>query len=258
MRLLVPGKSDVAITQWAARAAYGSLRAAGVRIWQYQPRVLHAKTVLVDDDWATVGTANFDYRSFFVNDELNLFEHGTSADTACRPVSTGPGRRCRSHRRLVAAQAMTLAAYPTDRLVGTPLALTTPGVGAPSPQGRTWPGRRPVESVVSRLPVVQVSSRNWPAGIASSSLTLPEARERLTHVQASIARPQRADDHAAGVRWCRVSGQAKVNAPSELSGGSGPGRPVRLANISPDLDSRMVGLEGSSIAKPLCARIGRA
>jgi len=92
---------------------------------------------------------------------------------------------------------MALAAYPTDRLVGTPLALTTPGVGAPSPQGRTWPGRRPVESVVSRLPVVQVSSRNWPAGIASSSLTLPEARERLTHVQASIARPQRADDQCS-------------------------------------------------------------
>ncbi len=76
VRLLVPGKSDVPITQWAARAAYGSLRAAGVRIWEYQSRVLHAKTVLVDDDWATVGTANFDYRSFFVNDELNLFEHG--------------------------------------------------------------------------------------------------------------------------------------------------------------------------------------
>jgi len=50
---------------------------------------------------------------------------------------------------------------------------------------------------VSRLPVVQVSSRNWPAGIASSSLTLPEARERLTHVQASIARPQRADDQCS-------------------------------------------------------------
>ena len=49
-------------------------RAAGVRIWEYQPRVLRSNTVLVDDDWATVGTANFDYRSFFVNDELNPFE----------------------------------------------------------------------------------------------------------------------------------------------------------------------------------------
>ena len=57
--------------------------------------------------------------------------------------------------------------------------------------------------------------------------------------------------NAAGLRWCRVTGQAKVDAPGELSGGSGPGRPVKLANISPDLDSRTRGLEGLSIAEPL-------
>jgi len=37
VRPLVPGKGDVAITQWVARAASGTLRAAGVRIWEYQP-----------------------------------------------------------------------------------------------------------------------------------------------------------------------------------------------------------------------------
>lgn len=72
VRLLVPGKSDVRITQWAARAAYANLLAAGVRIYEYQPRVLHAKTVAVDGEWAMLGTANLDYRSLFVNYELNL------------------------------------------------------------------------------------------------------------------------------------------------------------------------------------------
>lgn len=72
VRVLVPGKSDVPLAQWAARAAYAHMLDAGVRIWEYQPRVLHAKTALVDRDWATVGTANFDYRSFFLNDEINL------------------------------------------------------------------------------------------------------------------------------------------------------------------------------------------
>ena len=43
-----------------------------MRIFEYGGRVLHAKTALADDRWATVGTANFDYRSFFVNDEINL------------------------------------------------------------------------------------------------------------------------------------------------------------------------------------------
>lgn len=72
VRLLVPGKSDVRLTQWAARAAYADLLDAGVRIYEYQPRMLHAKTVVVDGNWAMLGTANLDYRSLFVNYELNL------------------------------------------------------------------------------------------------------------------------------------------------------------------------------------------
>lgn len=73
VRLLVPYRSDVRIAQWAARAAYGALLASGVRIYEYQPRLLHAKTIVVDGSHATVGTANIDYRSFLLNYELNLF-----------------------------------------------------------------------------------------------------------------------------------------------------------------------------------------
>ena len=43
-----------------------------MRIYEYLPRMLHAKTVVVDSSWAMVGTANLDYRSLFVNYELNL------------------------------------------------------------------------------------------------------------------------------------------------------------------------------------------
>jgi cardiolipin synthase len=73
VRLLLPGKSDVRIARWAARAAYAKLLLAGVRIFEYQPRVLHAKTAVVDGVLSTMGTANLDYRSLFVNYELNLF-----------------------------------------------------------------------------------------------------------------------------------------------------------------------------------------
>lgn len=72
VRLLVPRKDNVALTRWAARYAYANLLGAGVRIYEYLPRVLHAKTALVDRDWAMVGTANLDYRSLFLNYELNL------------------------------------------------------------------------------------------------------------------------------------------------------------------------------------------
>lgn len=73
VRLLLPGKSDVPVARWAARAAYRKLLSSGIRIFEYQPRVLHAKTAVVDGAVATVGTANLDYRSLFVNYELNLF-----------------------------------------------------------------------------------------------------------------------------------------------------------------------------------------
>lgn len=75
VRLLLPHKSDVLLTQWAARAAYASLLNAGVRIYEYLPRVLHAKTAVIDGNWGTVGTANLDYRSLYLNYELNFVTH---------------------------------------------------------------------------------------------------------------------------------------------------------------------------------------
>ncbi len=72
VRLLLPGKNDVWLVQWASQAAYAELLFAGVRIYEYLPRVLHAKTAVVDGAWATLGTANLDYRSLFINYEVNL------------------------------------------------------------------------------------------------------------------------------------------------------------------------------------------
>lgn len=72
VRLLVPWKSDIAPIDLIARRIYGRLQCRGVRVFGYRTRLLHAKTVSVDDDWVSVGTANFDYRSLFLNHELNL------------------------------------------------------------------------------------------------------------------------------------------------------------------------------------------
>jgi cardiolipin synthase len=69
--VMLPARSDVPIAAWAARAVYASLLRAGIEILEYQPRMLHAKTIVIDTDWATLGTANLDHRSFFINDELN-------------------------------------------------------------------------------------------------------------------------------------------------------------------------------------------
>ncbi len=82
VRVLVPRRSDVIMAQWASRAAYARLLAGGVRIYEYLPRMLHAKTAVIDTHWSLVGTANLDYRSLFINDELVLLSDGPALN-AC-------------------------------------------------------------------------------------------------------------------------------------------------------------------------------
>lgn len=60
--LCIPAKSDIWFVKAAAKSLYFKLLKAGVHIYEYQPRVLHAKTLVVDD-WATVGSHNLNHRS---------------------------------------------------------------------------------------------------------------------------------------------------------------------------------------------------
>jgi cardiolipin synthase len=71
VRLLVPANSDVGFLLHASRHAYAELLEAGVRIFEYEGPVLHAKTAVVDGVWSTVGSSNLDYLSFIHNDEAN-------------------------------------------------------------------------------------------------------------------------------------------------------------------------------------------
>ncbi len=73
VRVLVPAESDVRLAHWAAQMISGELLAGGVRVYEYLPRMLHAKTAVADSAYGSVGTANLDYRSFPLNYELNLF-----------------------------------------------------------------------------------------------------------------------------------------------------------------------------------------
>jgi cardiolipin synthase len=70
VRLLLPARGDVPLVAPAGRSFYASLLRAGVRIWEYQPSMLHAKSMLVDDTVSMVGSANVDFRSFRLNFEL--------------------------------------------------------------------------------------------------------------------------------------------------------------------------------------------
>lgn len=73
VRILTAGpRTDVNIVRLAGRASYDILLEAGVRMYEWQPSTLHAKTFVVDGEWLTIGSMNFDNRSMALNDEATL------------------------------------------------------------------------------------------------------------------------------------------------------------------------------------------
>lgn len=72
VRVVVPRQSDSRLVTWAARSYFDELLAAGVKVYEYGPRLLHSKALLCDDNLAIIGSANFDNRSFRLNFEVAL------------------------------------------------------------------------------------------------------------------------------------------------------------------------------------------
>jgi cardiolipin synthase len=73
VRIVVPGRfTDARVGRWAAQGLYGDLLNAGIEIYEYQPTMIHCKVMVIDGAWTSVGSANFDDRSFRLNDEANL------------------------------------------------------------------------------------------------------------------------------------------------------------------------------------------
>ena len=67
----MPRRSDSRLATLAARSYFDELLKAGVKVYEYGPRMLHTKALLVDEDLCIVGSANFDHRSFRLNFEIS-------------------------------------------------------------------------------------------------------------------------------------------------------------------------------------------
>ena len=104
VRLLLPGKSDIATVRHAGHAVYSGLLSRGVRIFEYDAAILHAKTLVADGYLSVVGSSNLDFRSIEFNAECNflILDDATGArlETAfendlahAREIRPGPWRK---------------------------------------------------------------------------------------------------------------------------------------------------------------------
>jgi cardiolipin synthase len=79
VRLLVPKRPDKRIVYYASHSYFPEMMEAGVQIYEYEKGFLHSKVVIVDDEIASIGTANMDMRSFHLNFEVNAFLYNTES-----------------------------------------------------------------------------------------------------------------------------------------------------------------------------------
>jgi cardiolipin synthase A/B len=125
VRLLVPGTSDIAVIRTFTRVGYRELLHAGARIYEYRGPMLHAKTFVVDQRWARVGSSNLNVSSLLGNYELDLIAEseefaGALADQFLRDVESSqevvlqPGRRFMP-ARLVRAPGTAPLSVPEHR-----------------------------------------------------------------------------------------------------------------------------------------------
>ena len=86
IEIIVPGKyTDEPLVRRASRGRWGAMLEAGIEIFEYQPTMYHCKVMVVDGVWTSVGSTNFDNRSFRLNDEANL--NVFDADFAARETA---------------------------------------------------------------------------------------------------------------------------------------------------------------------------
>jgi cardiolipin synthase len=120
VRLIIPRRGDSRLVDLAARSYLPEVLAANVRVFEYEPRFIHAKTILCDDDVGVIGTANLDNRSFRLNFECAaiLFDEDVNRQLAdafvadqgfCREITLRDFERQKFRHRLGQAAARLIS-----------------------------------------------------------------------------------------------------------------------------------------------------
>lgn len=94
VRIMMPAHTDSLLLHYASFSYITQCLSAGIKIYLYQPGMLHAKAMIIDDDLVTAGSTNFDFRSFENNFECNLFIHDAELNSKMRDIFYSDMKAC--------------------------------------------------------------------------------------------------------------------------------------------------------------------
>ena len=94
VRIMMPAHTDSLLLHYASFSYISQCLAAGIKIYLYMPGMLHAKSMVIDDDLVTAGSTNFDFRSFENNFECNLFIHDAEINSQMREIFYNDMKDC--------------------------------------------------------------------------------------------------------------------------------------------------------------------
>lgn len=94
VRIMIPRKSDSRLLNYATFSYVTQCLLAGIKIYLYNPGMLHAKAMIIDNDFVTAGSTNFDFRSFEHNFEANLFFYDSDVNERMKKIFFDDLKQC--------------------------------------------------------------------------------------------------------------------------------------------------------------------
>lgn len=95
VRVMLPARSDSDMLRWASNSYVSECLKSGIKVYFYEKGMLHSKVIIVDDEFATVGSANFDFRSFEHNFEANMLVYSREFNARMKELFLRDQRDCR-------------------------------------------------------------------------------------------------------------------------------------------------------------------
>ena len=94
VQLMIPRKTDSAMLHLATNSYLKECLLSGIKIFLYEPTVMHAKVVIVDDEFVTTGSTNFDFRSFEHNFEFNTLVYSKEFNQKMKDIFVDDKEQC--------------------------------------------------------------------------------------------------------------------------------------------------------------------